>query len=199
MNIKLIIWAVLIFLGIAVIAAVIWYFAFLPHAVPQPIQSSAGLPINGATGSSLQYATPPPAAQAMTMTIASQDGSAVVVNDFIHNNMTIPDAANAGRYLLAGNLGYCLSDQRQCQAAPAENFNVYYNSAIQSFAIALTKEPIGQARAVMEQFLLSTLGITQQQLCSLNYLVSVPSYVNPQFSGKNLGFSFCPGATPLPE
>ena len=133
------------------------------------------------------------------MTLTIQNGGSVIVNDFIHNSVTIPDTANAGRYLLAGNLGYCLSDPQQCQAASSTDFNIYYNSGPQSFTIALTEEPIGQARLDMEQFLLATLGLTEQQLCSLNYLVSVSIHVNSQYAGKNLGFSFCPGATVLPK
>ena len=133
------------------------------------------------------------------MTLAAQDGSTIVVHDFIHNGVTIPDTANTGQYLLAGNLGYCFSDPQQCQAAPSSDFNVYYNSTRQSFIIALTKQPIGQARLDMEQFMLATLGITQQQMCGLNYFVGVTKYINAQFSGKNLGFSFCPGATVLPQ
>jgi len=46
--------------------------------------------------------------------------------------------------------------------------------------------------------LLQQLGISEQDACRLRYSVSVPFSVNPLYSGKNLGFSFCPGATPLP-
>ncbi|MBU6490888.1 hypothetical protein KGQ25_01895, partial [Patescibacteria group bacterium] len=107
--------------------------------------------------------------------------------------------ANPGRYLLAGNLGYCLSNPQQCQAAPSIGFNVYYNSGPQSFTVALTKEPIGQARLAMEQFMLTTLGLTQQQMCSLNYYIGTTYWVNAVYDNKNLGFSFCPGATQLPQ
>jgi hypothetical protein len=133
------------------------------------------------------------------MTVTIQGGSTIVINDFIHNGVTLLDSANAGNYLLAGNLGYCFSDPQKCQAAPATDFIIYYNSVPQSFTIDLTQEPIGQARLAMEQFMLTVLGISQQQMCSLNYLVSVTRYVNSQFTGKNLGFSFCPGATVLPK
>ena len=133
------------------------------------------------------------------MTLTTQNGAAIVTNDFIHNGVTIPDTANAGNYLLAGNLGYCVSNPQQCQAASSTDFTVYYNSTQQSFIIDLIKEPMGQARLDMEQFMSTVLGLTQQQMCSLNYLVGVTRYVNSQFTGKNLGFSFCPGATVLPQ
>ncbi len=202
MNIKLTIWIVAILLG-AVIIGVVWYVIFVPNTVPQTSQSTATLPTSGSV-SPTSGPTPPsssgtlsPTVQKIALTI--QNGGTVVANDFIHNGVTIPDKANKGRYLLAGNLGYCLSNPQQCQAASSTNFSVYYNSTQQSFLITLTKEPIGQARLDMEQFLSTTLGLTEQQMCSLNYLVGVTVYVNPQYAGKNLGFSFCPGATALPK
>ncbi len=133
------------------------------------------------------------------MTITVQGGGTVSTNDFIHNGVTIVDKANTDRYLLAGNLGYCLSDPQKCQAGTATDFSAYYNSVPQSFTIELEKEPIGQARLDAEQFLSAALGLSEQQMCSLNYYVGVTIYVNSQFTGKNLGFSFCPGATALPQ
>jgi hypothetical protein len=197
MNKKLIIWIAVIFLGAIIIGAV-WYAAFAPKSAPQSSQTSTTLPVSGS------ITTVPPSSatssQAIqTVTLATQTGSSVTANDFTHNGVTIPDAANAGRYLLAGNLGYCPSDPQKCQAGSSTNFNIFYNSTEQSFIIDLSEEPIGQTRLDMEQSLAATLGLTEQQMCSLNYYVGVTRYVNSQFAGKNLGFSFCPGATVLPK
>lgn len=197
MNIKLIIGVVVIFLG-TIIATTVWYVLSRPDTVPQTSETPTTLPIgdfvsptSSATGTS---------SQGMQKTaLVIQDGSTVVANDFIRNGVTIPDTQNIGRYLLAGNFEYCVSDPQQCQAGSARSFNIFYNSVPQSFTIALTDEPIGQARLEMEQSLLAMLGITEQQMCSLNYYVGVTVYVNSQFAGKNLGFSFCPGATVLPK
>lgn len=197
MNTKLIIWVVGIFFG-AIVAGVLWYVMFAPKAAPQTLQPPVTLPTgNSITPVTSPGTTPSPATQ--TMTVAVQGGGTIVVNDFIHNGVTIPDTANSGRYLLAGNLGYCLSDPQKCQAGSAENFNVYYDGTPQTFSVDLTMEPIGQARLDMENFLLATLGITQQQMCGLTYYVGVTLNVNSRFAGKNLGFSFCPGATVLPK
>jgi hypothetical protein len=198
MNIKLIIWIVGTFLAIVVVS-VIWYVMLAPKTVMQTTQPTTTLPISG---SITPIATPPTTTSSQsvqTMALTTQSGNVVTTNDFVHNGVTIQDRANTGRYLLAGNLDYCLSDSQECQAGSSTNYNIYYESALQSFVIALTEEPIGQARLDMEQFLLPTLGITQQQMCSLNYYVGVTMYLNPQFTGKNLGFSFCPGATVLPK
>lgn len=197
MNTKLIIWILGIFLGVIIIA-VLWYAIFAPKQISQTTQPNTDFPVSESiipTSSSSDVSSQ----FTQTMTLSTQNGEVIVTNNFIQNGITIQDKANAGRYLLAGNLGYCLSDPRQCQAGSATNFNIYFESALQSFVIALTEEPVGQARLEMEQFMLTTLGVTQQQMCSLNYYVGVTSYLNPQFAGKNLGFSFCPGATVLPR
>ncbi|MBI4067832.1 hypothetical protein HY413_00285 [Candidatus Kaiserbacteria bacterium] len=197
MNKKLLVWIVGILLG-AVVVGVVWYLAFAPEAAPQAPLQPATLPISG----SINPVSTSPGTFSLgvqTMTLTALDGSSMVVNDFIGNGITIPDGANAGRYLLAGDLGYCVSEPQKCQAGPVVNFNIYYNSAPQSFTIALTEEPIGQARLDMERFLLVALGVTEQQMCSLNYYVGVTRYVNERYTGKNLGFSFCPGATKLPQ
>lgn len=197
MNTKLILWIVGILFG-AIIISVLWYALFTPKAAPQTTQPSVTLPTSGSvTPGMTSSATTSQGIPVITLSI--QGGSTVVANDFIHNGVTIVDGANSGRYLLAGNLGYCLSDPQKCQAGSAKNFNIFYNNAEQSFTIDLSEEPIGQARLDMEQFMLATLGITEQQMCSLNYYVGVTRYVSEQFAGKNLGFSFCPGATPLPK
>jgi hypothetical protein len=133
------------------------------------------------------------------MSLGAQNGTVIVAKDFIHNGATISDTANTGRYLLAGNLEYCLSNPQQCQAAQATNFKIYYESVPQAFTIALTEEPIGQARLDAEQFMLITLGLTQQQMCSLHYYVGTTYWVNERYDDRNLGFSFCPGATVLPK
>lgn len=194
MNTKLILW-ILGILFVTIIAAVLWYFMSAPKAAPQTPQPPATLPISGSI-TPVSATSPQPA---QTMALATQDSGVVAANDFIHNGITIPDAANTGRYLLAGNLGYCVSDPQRCQAGSPAGFNVYYNDASQSFTIALTEEPLGQSRLAMEQFLRATLGLTERQLCGLNYYVGTTYMINTAYSDRNLGFSFCPGATVLPK
>ncbi len=203
MNTKLIIWILGILFG-TILIGVVWYTMFVPKAAPQQAaRPSTTLPTSGSItptptpSTNPSLATSSPAAQ--TMTLALRNGTSVVASDFIHNGVTISDTANEGRYLLAGNLGYCVSNPQKCQAASSTDFNIYYNSARQSFTIALTKEPLGQSRLDMEQFMLSTLGLTQPQMCGLEYYVCTTFDVNALYSTKNLGFSFCPGATVLPQ
>ena len=212
MNPKfIIIWSTVLIVGIGVVTA-FWYnisvshTVSMPNAIPevsQPSGTNSPLPISQTTVTASNTTTSSSTATSSsqsdaTMVLADQNGNQVTLRDFLHNGTTIPDTANPGHYLLAGNLGYCPLDPQKCQAAPSNDFSIYYNSGPQSFTIALTAEPIGQSRLDMEQFLLATLGVTQQQLCNLNYFVGVTRYVNAQFTAKNLGFSSCPGAVALP-
>lgn len=117
-----------------------------------------------------------------TINLTTEDGGSLVVNDFIHNGVTVPDTANPNEYLLAKK----------------KNFSVSYNPTYQAFHIGLSDRPIGQARLDMEQFMLRTLGLTKNQLCRLTYFVMTTSYISPKYGGDDLRFSFCPGATKLP-
>lgn len=198
MNIKLLGWIGIAFV-VVIVGSLVWYL-FRAQSAPTETATQTPpvtLPVGGSaplTGGG-DGAEP---AQA-TLALTGRNGTALVVLDFIHNGVTIPDGSNKDHYLLAGNLGYCVSNPQQCQAAPAQNFTVYYDSKNQTFLISLTAEPIGEARAAAERFMVSALGISGGQLCSLTYYVGTTRYVNEQYAGKNLGFSFCNGATPLPQ
>ncbi len=133
-----------------------------------------------------------------TMMIATSSGGVITVKDFIHNGVTQPDKSNAGNYFLAANAPGCLEYMPGCHVGSADDFIVYYFGAGQLFNISLEKDPLRQSRLHAENFMLHTLGITKQQMCNLNYRVGVTVYVNSEYAGPNLGFSFCPGATELP-
>lgn len=138
-----------------------------------------------------------PSTTSQTYTIEDAKGSPVAVKDFVHNGETIPDPQNPGRYLLAGDLGYC-APGTSCSAASSTDFNILYYEKGHSFGIALLTEPLSKARTEAEQFLLDHLGITKDQLCSLDYYVGTTYWVNEQYDSGNLGFADCPGAVPLP-
>ena len=179
----------LLLLG-TVIAGVLWYVILVPKAAPQQTsQSTATLPVSGSVTPTPTASTNPSLATSpqtlQTMILATQSGTTVVASDFIHNNVTLPDPSNDGNYYLTGS--------------STSGFAIGYRTPAQFFTIALEQEPIGQTRIAAENFLLSTLGISQNQLCSLNYYVGTDVHTNSLYAGKNLGFSFCPGATVLPK
>lgn len=198
MNNKLIV----VIVAVVVLAALGWFLFFASSSKPAatstaptgtlPISGSVPVPVSTGASSSGSYGSD-------TMTVPALSGGSVVMADFVHNGVTLPDSANVGRYLLAGDLGYCATEPQKCQAGAPTDFNIFYDSTSGSFTIALLKEPLGQVRLAMEQSLMSTLSISQVDMCKLNYYVGTTFDINALYSTKNLGFSFCPGATVLPK
>lgn len=170
----------------------------LETAEPTPELPIAGSITQTNTGIKPQSSSGTPATIA-SRSLITQSGETVTVNDFIRNGETVPDAVNPGSYILAGSLGYCLSDGSCPTGAKSDSFNVSYNEKTHFFNVILLTEPLGTGRLEAEQFIMARLGISEQQACSLNYYVGTPYWVNEAYAGKNLGFSFCPGATALPK
>lgn len=200
MNKKLFI-GLLLALGILILGTVGWYFLFFTPAAVVPsggsTQTNGNFPVSGTTEPVPTASSTSTTGSTSTLTQIKGQAGMVVMNDFIHNGVTIKDPSNPGNYLLAGSFG-CVPNPEPCTAEPVKNFTVYYNGAPQSFTITLNEEPLGASRLAMEAFMMRTLGLTEVGMCSLNYYVGVRSEVNEQYSGKNLGFSFCPAATRLP-
>lgn len=187
--------------AVIVIIAMVWFFFFSgsPKTVTTT-QPTPGLPIagstvipNAGTGSSGTGAAE------KTISFATPSGAVVTVLDFVHNGETVQDVQNPGSFVLAGSLGYCLANGTCSAGASTTDFSISYNEKTHFFNIILLAEPLGTIRLESEQFLSTRLGIVGQQLCSLNYFVGTPYWVNAAYDSKNLGFSVCPGATVLPK
>jgi len=131
-----------------------------------------------------------------SITVAGLGGNVIATRDFLH-------ASSTGEYPNSGYfyLGYHTASANVVDPTATTDppYLIEYIKETQYFNIGLFKEPIGEVRLAAEQFLMADLGITQAQMCQLNYMVSVPDSVNSQYAGRNLGFSFCPGATVLPQ
>jgi len=134
--------------------------------------------------------------QQSSITVIGSGGVAIPTRDFLRASTT-GEYPNAGYYYL----GYHTAGAGVVDPTATNNppYLIEYIKATQYFNIELLKEPIGETRSAAEQFLISNLSISQDQMCQLNYMVSVPDRVNSRYAGRNLGFSFCPGATKLPE
>jgi hypothetical protein len=190
--------------GIVAILLVVW-FVILPlissPVVPSSDETPSGsvsLPTGGSVvpvDTTSNGSAPSGTSQ---LTITTSDKSTIITKDFIHNGETVADTVNPGLYQLAGSLEYCLADGTCPSGAATTDFSISFNSKTQFFTIALLAEPIGTVRGSAEQFLISRLGVSPVQACSLQYFIGTPNYVNASYSGKNLGFSFCPGAVKLP-
>jgi hypothetical protein len=118
-------------------------------------------------------------------------GTPITTRNFLNDPGVIHNPNNTPDYdILVGT-----SDP----SAPNPPYEIDYSAKDQSFGITLYKEPLGQYRIEAENDLMKRLGITQTQMCNINYIVATGPGINDTYAGKNLGFSFCPGATALPQ
>lgn len=179
---------------VGLIALGFWLTA--PSSRPAAIQNvqpsgQSPLPVAG----SITTVAATSSASSVTMLLAAPGGT-IQTNNFINDPATVQDPIAPGYFYLGYHPYDGSADPTAVKNPP---YLIEYINATQYFNIALLEEPIGAVRGEMEQYLLTHLGITQDQACRLNYMVSVPNRVNSAFSGRNLGFSFCPGAAALPQ
>ena len=179
-------------IAVAAVVLVVAVVAFLivrdtPEVEPE---APTDFPSSGDTGTMPE--------QERVRDIKDRAGNTIRVRDFVAFATTIPDEQNDGVYYLAGVPDYCMFEEGCPKGANLENVRIIYNERDDSFTVALLDEPLRDARARAEQFLLTTLGIPEARLCTLNYYVGTSVYVNELYAGKNLGMSFCDNATTLP-
>ena len=121
----------------------------------------------------------------------SGDSTPIVARNFLHDPGVIANPYHTtDYYILVGT---------DDPSAPNPPYEIDYSGKDQSFGVTLYKEPLGQYRTQAEQDLMKRLGISQTDMCRIAYVLAVGPGVNETFAGKNLGFSFCPGATALPQ
>lgn len=123
------------------------------------------------------------------------DGSSISVKNFIKDPVTVKDPINAHQYYIGPHPKEGVTDPTATDNPP---YIIDFDDAYQSFTISLLQKPLGATRQQAEQFLMTHLGISQNQMCTLQYTLTVSNDVDPTYTSKNLGFSFCPGATQLP-
>jgi hypothetical protein len=165
----------------------------------QTSTSTSGFPIVNDPGTTSSWSGSQTGTQnGATVQVPLSNGTKIVTQDFVHNGTTFQDPSNAGTYYVAGSSGVCNPDGSCPHAGTATNYTIQYYANDGSFNIALADEPLGEVRKAAEQNLMKSLGITQEQMCYLNYSVITSTYVSQKYGGINLGFSFCPGATQLP-
>ena len=191
------IWIVLGVIAILLIGVIIFFSIFSPSH-----SSTVG---NFATTSS-QTSSTTAGSQVATITtntpsitILTATNSKITTKDFLHNGTTVQDPANPSSYYIAGSSGACTSQNNCPKAGTNPDYNIIYNKNDGSFIVGIASEPLGTVRLEAEKALQTELGIPMQQMCSLKYLVITTTYVNQQYGGRNLGFSFCPGSVELPS
>ena len=128
-----------------------------------------------------------------TITIRGSGGESLEVSDFMNNGDTVEDTANLGSYYLGNSFPTVASPD-----FVVPSYTVTYIAATQFFNVVLYKQPLRQSRQDAESYLRQTLGLSLADLCSLNYAVSVPGFVDEAYTSRDLRFSACPNAVPLP-
>lgn len=117
--------------------------------------------------------------------IQGEDGSTIQAKDFLIDPTTKEDPVNKGYFYLGS----------QSEDAP---YMILYIKDTQFFTIELLKEPLGENRRAAETYLEKLLGLSNDSMCALAYMVSTPSSISQTYAGTSLGFSFCPNAVRLP-
>jgi len=157
-------------------------FLLYPSSNHQPASGSSGavFPGSGSGTGSTASSTP----SAATLSLAASDGGTVSSRDFLSDADVSSPAS--GYYYLGFHAG-------------TDPYQIIFQSSSRIFTIELLKEPIGATRSQAEQYLAAKLGLSQSDLCRLDYTLSVPQTVNSTYASRNLLFSFCPGAVSLPQ
>lgn len=82
-------------------------------------------------------------------------------------------------------------------------YQAMYSEIDHGFIITLLASPLKTARAQAEQDFLQRLNITEAEACELegqlSITVNTPWKISAEYTGRNLGFSFCPGSVQLPD
>jgi hypothetical protein len=186
-------------------AALFWLVAFGPlkDFLPQSVQKTVGqipdyfrgdrggVPTTG--GNTLPDSSQNNEPPASTWSVPTQNGGSIDVNQFMPAQTSSSSTQTPQPDSKPPSQDVFISGTRE----PLSDYLITYVAYDKSFNIGLFKEPLGETRKKAEQELLSKLGINEQQACNLRYAVVAPYWVNSFYGGKNLGFSFCPGATQL--
>ena len=149
-------------------------------------------PDGGPSGTQNPDGTPSSNAGDKSLILKTTSGATLTVRNFIIDSDTVADPQNEGYYHLGEHF--------PLDGSPVETyppFAIMYVAQTQYFNISLTSEPISKARSDAEQYLLTHLGLSEEQLCQIDYMVSVPYFINQFYTSQDLRFSFCPGSVPL--
>ncbi len=134
-----------------------------------------------------------PTEEESALTIQGKGGEKFVVPNFFQSGVAKEDVMNKGTYYLGNTLPANITP-----GFKMPSYTVTYYPSTHYFNVVLYTKPLRQARNDAETFLRKTLNMQLSDLCSLDYSVSVPAFVDKEYTSRDLRFSACPSATPLP-
>lgn len=76
-------------------------------------------------------------------------------------------------------------------------YEIYYYANENKIGVSLLSEPISIARELAEEDLIDMLRLSKESLCNQEISVTTPRFASPEFAGRELGLSFCPGSVQL--
>lgn len=82
-------------------------------------------------------------------------------------------------------------------SSDTDQYDIFYDENKGNIMILLYDENLAFTRSLAERQLTNILPYTPEEFCDMEILVQTNEYVSPQYSGINLGLSFCPGSVPL--
>ncbi len=183
-------WIIWGLVGVAlVVLLTLWFTRPTPTPTPTPAPAVSFPTASNQGQGTTQLGTGP------SVYIATGPDTSIETKDFLKDSATVSDPVNHGHYYLGYHEDEGVPDATVTSDPP---YIIEYIASTQFFAIALRKEPLRESRAQVEQYLMAHLGISQDQMCQLQYQLGVPARVSPQYAGTDLRFSFCPGAAVLP-
>lgn len=94
---------------------------------------------------------------------------------------------------------YTSTDKKSLFLEKSPDFDIFYYTEDNSFTIDIRNNPISLVRDRAESKLLADLKISKNDACKLSVIVAVSRGVNDDYSGQDLGLSFCPGAVIINE
>jgi hypothetical protein len=171
---KRILTILLIVLGLALLSFGIYYF------FDEGPSTGDGTPIDqNPFGTGGQDVTP----GVQTLPITLKGGGVAHVPDFTKDNQPAIAGPDTG-YQVAGNA--------------EATYHILYFPEDSYFLVSLFAEPLRLTREDAEEELRTKLKLTEPQLCALNIQVFTDFETSEFYAGKELGLSFCQGATYLP-
>ena len=71
------------------------------------------------------------------------------------------------------------------------DYHILFHSQNELFIISILGSPFSEKRFLAEEAFLYKLGITKEEACKLNVVITTPMFANEAESGKNYKLSFC--------
>ncbi len=129
-----------------------------------------------------------------TVALPTASGSTVTAKDIKKDPAT-------GKYPAPGYyyVGYHQPVDGVSDPTATENppYLILYIDNTHYFNITLLTEPLADTRVTAEEYLQARLGLSESDMCQINYRLSVPNSVSQVYAGEDLRFSFCIDATSL--